>query len=222
MYEEDRPFQSLILDLDETLICTFPSEKTIPEKYKNMKEKDIGKRLYSFDIGDSHYCGIKRPYLDEFLTYCFDRFGAVGVWSAGTKEYVDEIVKVLKHNKKLVCVMSRDDCDVSHEESKNKRGYIVHDKADYCKPLHLLFRNKSEFFNRRCTFVLDDRRDYAHHNLLNWLQIPPYEPDINNLENDDDDYLLKLKDWLDRDDVQFSENVMTLPKEWYQFNEKKK
>ena len=36
MYQE-RPYQSIILDLDETLICTFSSDCSIPDKYKNMK-----------------------------------------------------------------------------------------------------------------------------------------------------------------------------------------
>lgn len=65
----------LILDLDETLIHSLPS----------------GTRLdYDFKVFD--YEVIKRPYLEHFIFNC-SKYFRLAVWSSGSDDYVEEIVK---------------------------------------------------------------------------------------------------------------------------------
>ncbi len=64
----------LILDIDETLI--FASEGEID---------------HSSDFLFSNFSVWKRPFLDEFLRHCFERF-SVAIWTSSTKNYAQEIV----------------------------------------------------------------------------------------------------------------------------------
>lgn len=67
----------LILDLDETLI--YATDKGL--------ERDC-------DFKTSFYFVYKRPFLDEFLSFCFSNF-KVAIWTSAGKVFADEIVKVI-------------------------------------------------------------------------------------------------------------------------------
>lgn len=101
----------VVLDVDETLIHSH--DEYIPDTFEYR----------------GHYV-IERPYLRDFIDLMVtDPFYRVGVWSAGTYDYVHAIVDHIfgiDHN--LEFVMTRDDCFPIRRD-----GYI-----DYFKPLSIL------------------------------------------------------------------------------------
>lgn len=73
---------TIILDLDHTLIHSVKPEKDV-----------IQNQDFTFTLeGDVKYNLYKRPYLHEFIKFCFEYFDRVIIWSAGTQDYVDMIV----------------------------------------------------------------------------------------------------------------------------------
>ncbi|PQM36675.1 uncharacterized protein Pyn_25451 [Prunus yedoensis var. nudiflora] len=82
----------LILDINGLLADIVPQEFSIPKRYKP-------------DITISRKAVFKRPFCDDFLQFCFDRFN-VGVWSSRTKKNVDMVVDFLlgdSRHKLLFC-----------------------------------------------------------------------------------------------------------------------
>src|SRR5437763_151797 len=84
----------VILDIDESLAHTFTD--TIMDELKIPH----GLQAYMLNIlmdrnngGSATMWGVKRPYLDTFLNFCFSYFKLLIVWSAGTYEYVHTIVQ---------------------------------------------------------------------------------------------------------------------------------
>lgn len=85
----------LILDLDNTLICSLKYENElnyVPKKYQR-KLKYVNMHKY--------YRIFKRPYLDLFLDYIFDNFD-VSVFTAADKEYALYVIEkiLLKDDRK--------------------------------------------------------------------------------------------------------------------------
>jgi TFIIF-interacting CTD phosphatase-like protein len=90
---------TIILDIDETLIHSTPGEHKLP-------------RSFVLDFGDGNKMTVqRRPYLGKFLSYIFRRFTVVGVWTAATRDYANDILdKILTKSQrtKLAFVLSRD------------------------------------------------------------------------------------------------------------------
>lgn len=199
--------QALVLDLDQTLIATMTDGSKVPPEIRDNPD------VYTITTKEGTYWGLKRPYTDEFLEYCARRFDAIGFWSAGKEGYVHEIVKVLNPPFTPTFIWNFNHCDQVHfpqsqvEEKIQLIPYIW-------KPLQQIYTSYPQF-TRRNTLVLDDRQDYAQENLLNWLEIPPFDPPPTKPLPTNDDYLLRLMDWLDRDDVRESNNILELAKDWY-------
>lgn len=96
----------LILDLDETLI--YSSEMLLED------EPD-------FRIGI--FYTYKRPYLNEFLEFCFENF-EVAVWTSSTRTYAKEILRnILNENQKLKFLYSRERCTFSFDEELLENFY---------------------------------------------------------------------------------------------------
>ena len=205
------PAQTIVLDIDETLLCTNTDGSKYPVELKDNEE--MARAHYTVTTREGTYWGVKRPYVDEFLAYCFKRFDAVAFWSAGKEGYVNEVVKVLNPPGTPAFVRSRSQCDELHSEFEMEDGrtQLV---PTLWKPLQAIFDNYPAF-TRYNTWVLDDRQDYAQENLLNWLAIPPYHPTVKELLPRDDDYLLRLMDWFEREDVKNSTNVLEVEKDWF-------
>lgn len=200
-------YQNIILDLDETLIKTvnYDSEnKLIKEMY--VKYPQLRYRLYDFKIKSSEsegcieLCGIVRPYTKEFLNYCFNHFKTVSVWSAGTPEYVNNIVNIIFNGISYPAVVfDRTKCN----------------PEDYTKPIVKVFNlveGLSEIINEKNTFFIDDREDFMSLNKKNAINIPVYNPNLNDILNDNDDSLLKLMKWFDRYDIKYCKDVTLLDK----------
>ncbi len=219
---DDIPFKSLtdkciILDIDETLICSNEKLDELNEIgiLSDPKLMDLKKRTYLLALDDVVYrkgtgirtemWGISRPHVKEFLIACFSYFKVVAVWSAGKKKYVEAIVDYLfKDIKRPHVVYSRDKC-----EHTTNGGLI--------KPLQKMINNEaglSKYMNLNNTIIIDDRRSvFERDNPDNGIQIPAYKPafDFKSLRNDDIS-LKQLMMWLSLPEVINSKDVKELDK----------
>jgi TFIIF-interacting CTD phosphatase-like protein len=106
---------NLVLDLDNTLICSVPMKEVRTMERNN--HKSLSELKYK-DMDDI-YRVFYRPYLDEFLTYAFENFD-VTVWTAASKDYASFIVdnimidgKKLKKKRRLKMFFYDDNCEQS-------------------------------------------------------------------------------------------------------------
>ena len=156
----------IVLDLDETLI------------YSSIDNKLKYDFIMKFD--DDQYYVSKRPGLDNFINLCFSLFDFVLVWSAGTDDYVKEIVRNIFKNKRPHIVWSRNTTETYYDKIGDKDLYGL-------KPLKKLFFTFKEL-NFRNTIILDDKPCVAAKNRLNWILAESYTGDkgdnfLNRLGN---------------------------------------
>lgn len=78
--------QNIILDLDQTVICS--------EALEDLTEADVKRimKYFNYQIMEPYYAVVERPHLQEFLDYIFAHYN-VSVWTASSPEYSDWIVK---------------------------------------------------------------------------------------------------------------------------------
>ena len=152
----------LILDIDETLI--------------HASEVEIG-RASDFEI--EGYYVYKRPYLSEFLSFCFDTFD-VGFWTTATQRYGEEIVgEICPKGSLPVLLWTRSRCTWSYDAELQEPMLI--------KKLEKLRRKG---FRPESIIAVDDKAPlwrFSHGNLVN---VSPFEGDPG------DDELLFLIDYL--------------------------
>nr|XP_043614939.1 uncharacterized protein LOC122586959 [Erigeron canadensis] len=130
----------------------------------------------------------KRPFLDDFLTFCFERFN-VGIWSSRTKAMLDPVVDFLLGDmkNKLLFLWEASQCTNSWLRTLENRHKPVVFKA-----LRKIWEEKDPknrwmkgTFNESNTLLLDDSPYKA---LLN----PKYSgiyPASYSYKNKDDDFL---------------------------------
>jgi hypothetical protein len=203
---------NLVLDIDDTLVQTF---EDIHQLYKcpimkNSKYYPVRKRLYILNFEDSDedkesddnkVWGVKRPHIEDFLIFATQYFRNVVIWSAGTYDYVHSIVKNIFKN--LPCptkVFTRNDCFQSEE-------------FGYEKPLQKVFSQIPEM-NSYNTFLIDDRQEvFSRKDPDNGIIIPPFSPDINDLDAlTNDTCFLDLKKWFMLPEVMEAYDVRELDK----------
>lgn len=192
---------TVVLDLDATLIATQDSF----DSFKNlgiMSDPSLMKlrrRCYCIKLADidstgdgSRYdfWGVTRPYLEEFLLFCFNYFKYVIVWSAGRKKYVDAIVNnIFKNLRKPHLVWSYDEIELDENENIEK---------PITKLLNSEF-NKKYNLDPNKIVVIDDNESTFSKNKKNAIFIPPFEPETPELSiqtlNENDTTLLKIKYW---------------------------
>lgn len=155
----------LVLDLDETLIHVSMTP---------IKEPD-----FVFTIQGNKYFGKKRPSLDLFLKFVFDRFNSVSVWTAATAEYARKVlchIMTPEQRKRLVFVKTRRDLETGVP-------------GPYFKPLRKIFESikaKEIGMIPQNTIMIDDRDDVLCDNPGNGIKMPPWRGLAN------DTYLAKL------------------------------
>lgn len=141
---------NVIFDLDNTLIHSVDKNKIPSTTYIN---------LFNYKDLEPYFRVYCRPYALEVLDVCFSEYN-VHVWSAGTKDYVDFIVKNILLNpniprltniknikRKFHTILSREDCNI--------KGYAG------TKNMNYLFENKKfgGKFNANNTVLIDDLVD---------------------------------------------------------------
>jgi len=182
--------QYIVLDIDHTLLSTsdnFEDFKSI--NLYSAENLSIRSRIYSGKIKYENdqcfsYWGILRPHVKEFLKYCFSRFQLVIIWSAGEKEYVKQMVKILFRDlNEPHIILTREDC-------------LWREKNRSIKPLSRLTQEFS-FINDSNTLFVDDLEDNFIYNRENGIIIPAYYPLLKNLKQEEDNCLLNLMIWFD-------------------------
>ena len=190
----------IVLDLDETLVHTQsdPDVKLFYEIFKDPKLYHLRERCYKITMEDvihkkgtgnkTEMWGICRPNLKEFLTFCFDYFKLVIVWSAGRKNYVHRIVDhIFRDLHRPHLIFTYDDLEKLPDNT-------------FIKPLAKIWNRSpyNNYMSEKNSFIIDDRKSvFWEPNKHNGIQIPPYRPPFTlDGIGEDDTELLKLKSWL--------------------------
>jgi hypothetical protein len=204
---------NLVLDIDDTLVQTFDDIDSLYKCpiMKNSKFYPIRKRVYILKFKDDDaepgeeeemIWGVKRPYIDEFLSFANDYFRNIVIWSAGTYDYVHAIVKNLFKN--IPCptkVFTRNDCTQSEEHG-------------YEKPLEKIYQAIPEM-NPRNTILVDDRQEvFVRKDPNNGIIIPPFSPDVEDYDSlTSDTSFMFLKDWLMKPEVMECNDIRKINKQ---------
>lgn len=194
---QDNPISkhSIVLDLDETLVHSFSEEDSLQylrdlKIYSTPDLLDVRSRMYVLStpnptIGDYIYIwGIKRPFLYEFIKFCFSYFAVVAVWSAGQTQYVHSVINnIFAHTRSPHIVYSMNECEFE--------GF------NYFKPLNKMIENEKNYnLSLQHTFFLDDREHNFIKNPHNGIIIPPYSPKLSIESIRQPDYILpQLQKW---------------------------
>ena len=95
--------KNIVLDIDATLVHTHGDDKDFKmlNIYDETDKIKLRRKLYTMKIIDvvspfgagetTVLSGIYRPYLRNFLDFCFEYFDNVVIWSAGQKKYVEQM-----------------------------------------------------------------------------------------------------------------------------------
>lgn len=196
----------LVLDLDETLVHTFEEEREL-EKFLDYLSPENKKRIHKFNLPGirSTFWTYVRPNVEIFLEGVFNEFSSVGVWSAGTHDYVHTIVNIIfPSHLRPKYIMSRDNCNVMR--------FIPGEPVCRYKPLENIFRLKKELgMTQRNTIIVDDRKDICAFNCHNNVQIPAFYIDVDNYsEASADASLLILLQWFQSPLFRNSQDVTVL------------
>lgn len=206
-----RTNKNIVYDLDDTLIKSFEGK----ESYRRFVEKnnELKDKIYSFYLYENSSTvktfmwGIKRPHLDKLISTSFKYFNTVGVWSAGRKDYVEEIVKAIFTKRKPHFVISREFCD---------SVLVEPDYTVMFKPLDCIFINNPHLgMNRENTIIIDDRDDVSSRNTMNHIEIPAFSPRESELltVGSQDNYLLDLINFIKSEQFIESDDVQLINKE---------
>lgn len=190
LHNVDRPTQTeqnIVLDLDETLIHCDHDDllgrlSGVPRFRSRVFEISImhNQQKYTYSVS-------RRPHLDEFIRFCFERFRLVCVYSAGTTEYVTEIVdQIFPPDMPPHVILSRPDCQANYGMTRKDLSKI--------RSLDSYLQGQLRDDN---TFIIDDRTDVWELFPTNVVRIPSYEPmpTVDALSRDDI-CLQQLKWWL--------------------------
>ena len=161
---------AIVLDIDETL-CYTTDDPSIFQHQRPFDSLLLRSRIYILDLIDktdrTRLWGIKRPHLNEFLSFCFKNFDYVIVWSAGIKDYVEKMINILFTLEGHInphFVFSRDHC--------------YDNKGDLIKPLVHLYEFQKELKNVPLSniVILDNKESNFTLNVENGLLIDDYMP----------------------------------------------
>lgn len=207
--------KNIVLDIDATLVHTHGDD----DEYLNLKlfsEPKMLKyrgRTYTMKLRDvttppgsgeeMKLYGIYRPYLKEFIDFCFKYFDNVVVWSAGKKKYVEKMCDIMftDRNKQPLLIYNYNDCEIYDD-------YIR-------KPLEKLYNDPRTkgMMNSKNTYVVDDRDDTFSLNKQNGILIPEYEAELTVRGiNKKDENLLKLMAWLSIPEHKDIDDIRSLSK----------
>lgn len=214
--------KNIVLDIDATLVHThgdinqekIDDDFSMLRIYSDVDRLKYRRKLYKMKLVDvidvytgrgeiTNLAGIYRPYLREFLDFCFEYFDNVIIWSAGKKKYVEKMCEIMfplqEHQPMLI--YTYDDCVI---------------QEDIKKPLKKLYddpRTKGKL-NDKNTYVLDDRDDTFSLNPKNGIMIPEFESDmsVEDITDHEDNAFLLLMAWFNTKEVKECKDVKKLNK----------
>ena len=129
----------LVLDLDATLVDSYIDEGAkelydLIQRYAKVHNPDFMKRVVKFRIPGVIDFGftILRPYTMEFLNFASRFFRKISVWTAGTKDYAEEMVRILFQPPLMIpeIVFSRDDCLSTKIKVPKKASTLLNNLKD--------------------------------------------------------------------------------------------
>lgn len=204
----------IVLDLDNTLLCTQETMNTLYDSQilSNPQYLALRNRVYYFSLDSVNHpgensklemWGITRPYLKEFLLFCFSYFKIVAVWSAGQRSYVEAIVNYLFKDLPMPHIIFTADNTIF----QNGHTY---------KPLSTIMSSNpvlSRLMTPMTTLAIDDNSTTYTYNKDNAVLIPAYSPSPNlNSLSSDDPSLLQLKYWLLQPEVIAAKDIRSINK----------
>ena len=173
---------NIILDLDNTLICSLDMKHEI-----NKIPQDIREKFHSINM-DNYYQVFERPYLQDFLTYLFDNFN-VSIFTAADKDYalfvIDNII-LRNKSRKLDYIMFNFHVQLSE---------IYFSSIKDLSLLWNIFRLPK--YNRDNTIIIDDLPEVYNANPNNAIQIKKFDILANPEDAVHDVELLKLRSILE-------------------------
>lgn len=164
---------------------------------------------------------ITRPYLREFLKFCFDTFDHVGIWTAATNEWCyhafDTIFDsiLIDLDETFAFVYTRDNCKKVIDESGDKY---------YTKPLCALNDHADgPFYDVGSTLIIDDSILTFMYNTKNCILIPEFNArrvTRSGNHNSSDDVLLRLIQHIENfiEYYHIHGTMFTMPKRYRLFN----
>ena len=99
--------KNIVLDIDATLVHTHGELDNFKmlKVYDPKTQMNLRRKVYSMVLIDvstnpgegevTELSGIYRPYLKDFLEFCFQYFDNVVIWSAGKKKYVEKMCEFM-------------------------------------------------------------------------------------------------------------------------------
>lgn len=167
--------KNLILDLDQTLIYTTDDSSKIDKLkiFDDSSNMSIKQRVYMIKIfsdkrsKEINMGGFERDDLQEFLSFVYDNFSFVAVWTAAEDDYGKQICHSIFRNVPVPFVIwSRKMCE------REDGGYI--------KPLSkMVVMNKQYGLTMKNTLIIDDTEETFVKNRENALKIPAYHPELD-------------------------------------------
>ena len=167
-FDKNKP--AIILDLDNTLICSEEiDDKKFLTKYESKFDKFKSSKFEEYKI-------FHRPHLQEFLDYIFKHYN-VSIWTAASKDYALFIInKILLQNKperNIDVILFRYHCELSEEHKGTS------------KKLQMLWNQfKFKDYNRNNTVILDDLDEVYECQTKNCIPAKAFEFKKKNSEND--------------------------------------
>ena len=157
---------NIILDIDGTLINDVPNEndELIP-----------------------------RPFLTEFLDYCFENFQNVSIWTAATSGWYIYVRSKFLIGRNFDFVHTRYNCTRIADPDPD----TLHPEPILIKPLKKIWRKTG--YNRHNTLIIDDTPHTYQKNYGNAIHIPTF------LGSKDDTCLQDIIELLDTLKIEFEE-----------------
>ncbi len=150
----------LILDLDETLIYA--------------TQEKLGREA-DFTVGQ--YFVYQRPFLNEFIDFCFEHF-EVTVWTTATRSYAEEILQtILKTDQKLEFLWTRERCTLAFDEEEREHYFVKR-----------MYKIRRRGYKLESVIVVDDSPNVWKCSYGNLVRVKRFEGD----ENDDELNILPL------------------------------
>lgn len=158
----ERPFDKLlVLDLDETLIHTVELRD---ETAYCERDPDIW-------IDDTSLASYKRPGVEEFLTWCFENYAAVGLWTAGTRPYAFEVLPHLCNPNDFAFVWGRERCTWKFDFERGE--------SDWIKDIRKLRRMG---YSKQKILCVDDTPEKFKRSYGNYIRVQAFEGDPEDTE----------------------------------------
>lgn len=148
--------KKIVLDLDQTLLCTVPKKHIINE----LNRSNTTLQLQYIDSMFDHITYI-RPHLFTFLDYVFSHFD-VSIFTAAMEIYAENIVEKLFSNYHLDKVLTNQDyVDCLVDTGKYKAIEYI--------------QKRIPGYTSENTVIIDDSPQVAYSNPHNILSIKPFE-----------------------------------------------